>query len=109
MQPPAAYIQQVQLLCVFIAGIVAIWVAFDALRRGKTRGAAIAWGMGVFMVLIVFLPLYLVMRDKTMQATPVKTEAAPCRYCGMAVPANAAYCPHCSRQLLGSESIHRRR
>jgi hypothetical protein len=107
MQPPAAYMQQAQLLGVFIAGCVAIWVVLDATRRGKSRGAALGWGAGVFLMLIVFLPLYLVFRDKTAPTAVEKTEAAACRYCGMAVPANAAYCPHCSKQLQGSESIHR--
>jgi hypothetical protein len=108
MQPPAAYMQQAQWLGVFIAGCVAVWVVLDATRHGKSRGAAFGWGAGVFLLLIVFLPLYLVLRDKAAPATPVKTEAAQCRYCGLAVPANADYCPHCSKQLQGSESIHRR-
>lgn len=106
-QPPAAYISLAQSLGVFIAGCVAIWVVLDAIRHGKSRAAALGWGAGVFLLLIVFLPLYLVLRDKT-QTAPLKTEAAQCRYCGLAVPGNAAYCPHCSKQLQGSESIHRR-
>jgi hypothetical protein len=108
MQPPAAYMQQAQLLGVFIAGCVAVWVVLDATRRGKSRAAALGWGAGVFLMLIVFLPLYFVLRDKTAPVTPTKTEAATCRYCGMGIPANTAYCPHCSMQLQGSESIHRR-
>ena len=106
-QPPAAYMPLAQSLGVFIAGCVALWVVLDAMRHGKSRAVAMSWGAGVFLLLIVFLPLYLVLRDKT-QTAPLQTAAAPCRYCGLAVPANADYCPHCSKQLKGSESIHRR-
>jgi hypothetical protein len=99
--------QQAQWLGVFIAGCVAVWVVLDARKRGKSTGVALGWGMGVFLLLLLFLPLYLVLRDKTV-AAPAKSETASCRYCNMNVPLNAAYCPHCSKQLQGSESIHRR-
>ena len=38
---------------------IAIWVYTDAQRRGMN---AIGWAIGTFLVCIVFLPLYLIMR-----------------------------------------------
>ena len=42
-----------------IAGIIAIWVAMDANKRGMN---GIGWGIGVFLLCIVFLPIYLITR-----------------------------------------------
>lgn len=42
-----------------IAGAVAIWVATDANKRGMN---GILWGIGVFLLCIVFLPIYLIVR-----------------------------------------------
>jgi len=42
-----------------IAGAVAIWVATDANKRGMN---GIGWGIGVFLLCIVFLPIYLIVR-----------------------------------------------
>ena len=51
-----------------IAGIciafgTSIWVYKDAKKRGNTQ--PILWALGVFMLLIIFLPLYLLYRNKT--------------------------------------------
>jgi MFS family permease len=42
-----------------IALLVAVWVATDANKRGMN---GILWGIGVFLVCIVFLPIYLIVR-----------------------------------------------
>jgi zinc-ribbon domain len=39
--------------------VIAIWVASDANKRGMN---GIAWGIGVFLLCIVFLPIYLIVR-----------------------------------------------
>jgi MFS family permease len=48
-----------QLIGILIALVVAILVGQDAEKRGMN---AWAWGIGVFLVLIVFLPLYFILR-----------------------------------------------
>ena len=45
-----------------IAGTAAIAVFFDATKRGDSH--ATAWGAGVFLFLIVALPLYLLRRRR---------------------------------------------
>ena len=42
-----------------IAAAVGIWVATDANKRGMN---GVLWGIGVFLLLIVFLPIYLIVR-----------------------------------------------
>jgi hypothetical protein len=46
-----------------IAGAVAIAVFLDATKRGERH--ATAWGAGVFLLLIVFLPFYLIRRRRS--------------------------------------------
>jgi hypothetical protein len=46
-----------------IAGVAAIAVFLDATKRGDRH--ATAWGAGVFLLLIVFLPLYLIRRRRS--------------------------------------------
>lgn len=53
-----------QLIGVLIALVVAILVGQDATKRGMN---AWAWGIGVFLVLIVFLPLYFILRKPKLE------------------------------------------
>ncbi len=48
-----------QLIGIVIALVVAILVGQDANKRGMN---AWGWGIGVFLLLIVFLPLYFILR-----------------------------------------------
>jgi hypothetical protein len=48
-----------QLIGVIIALVIAILIGKDASKRGMN---AWGWGIGVFLLLIVFLPLYFIMR-----------------------------------------------
>ena len=89
-----------------IAAVVAAWVVYDAMRRGKSSGNALLWGLGVVLLLIVFLPLYLYLRSKEKPAIAAKTDLTLCRYCGMNTAGDPAYCPHCAKQLKGAEEIH---
>lgn len=49
-----------EVLGVIIALVVAICVGQDAEKRGMN---AWGWGIGVFLLMIVFLPLYLITRS----------------------------------------------
>jgi hypothetical protein len=53
-----------QLLGVLIALVVAILVGNDASKRNMN---AWSWGIGVFLLLIIFLPLYFIMRKPKVQ------------------------------------------
>jgi hypothetical protein len=48
----------------FIALLIAAWVFSDAKSRGMEGGSASLWSLGVFLLLIVFLPLWLIIRPK---------------------------------------------
>lgn len=52
------------------------------------------WGFGVFALLIIILPWYLVTRPKRLNRL-----VRMCPGCLASVPLNATRCPHCSRQL----------
>ena len=75
-----------------IAAIIAVWVAMDANKRGMN---GFLWGLGVFLLCIVFLPIYLIVRrGKSPQAAG---GGGPfCPSCGKQISdANAPFCPHC--------------
>ena len=84
-----------QFVGVAIAFIVAFWVYSDAKNRGKTTGKAFLWFLGVFFVLILFLPLWLITRPK------VKL----CTYCGQYYEYGESdvLCPRCGVELKGGE------
>ncbi len=43
---------------------VAVWMYFDAKDRGYRTISAVGWALGIFFLMIVFLPLYLHVRKK---------------------------------------------
>jgi zinc-ribbon domain len=85
-----------------IAIVLAIVVAQDANKRGMS-GAL--WGIGVFLLCIVFLPLYLIMRKPVLMAPPPGYYPPPagpppgtqrvCPACGKYHDGSAQFCPHC--------------
>jgi len=84
---------------------VAIWVFFDSQKRGSTVGRSLLWAAGVFLVLIVFLPLYLAARKKKERAQAAAREASTppalnmCFYCRQAYEGSPSSCPHCGQNL----------
>jgi hypothetical protein len=74
---------QVILLALLVA--VAIWVRQDAIRRGMSAH----WGTGVLALLIVFLPLYFIVRRRT----------AKCTSCGNDVKASLSLCEECEQSI----------
>lgn len=98
-----------QIAGMLIAAIIAMWVILDATRRGKPALSAVGWGVGVFLALILFLPLYLFFRGREsggVAATKASQAATPCRYCGLFFAGDPDYCPHCQKQLKSSTEIH---
>ncbi len=87
------------ILSVLIPLLVAIWVASDAKKRGYPRGAIIGWFIGVWFLLIVFLPLYLILRSRQ-RPTPEESGALKvCPNCGRLLKGNPVFCPYCEERL----------
>ena len=81
-----------------LAAAVAIWVYTDAIKRGCKTLTAIGWMLGVFLLMIVFLPLYLFMRSKQGKQVDILT---PCKYCGKYYENTPLYCPNCGHKVGG--------
>jgi hypothetical protein len=71
---------------------ISCWVWRDAIRRDMNP----RWGIAVGLALIVFLPLYLLIRK------PVK-----CGRCGKEIPASLAMCEECEQLSSNEESVGR--
>jgi hypothetical protein len=57
-----------------IDAAIAIWVATDANKRGMN---GIGWGIGVFLLCIVVLPIYLIVRKPLQTSPPYGYPPAP--------------------------------
>jgi hypothetical protein len=54
-----------EIFSVIIACLVAYWIFKDGENRYPTKSIApLAWAVGTFLLMIVFLPLYLISRPK---------------------------------------------
>jgi hypothetical protein len=88
-----------------ISLIAALWVFYDSQKRGYSVWRGLFWAVGVSLFLIVFLPLYLVVRNKKerLSAREQETQApAPltsCFYCGQGYAGDPKVCPHCGQNL----------
>lgn len=89
----------------FFIMVIALWVFYDSQKRGYSVGRGLLWAVGVFFLLIVFLPFYLVARKKKERAFAREKEArasAPltsCFYCGQDYEGQPRVCPHCGQNL----------
>ncbi len=52
-------------IAMLMAAVVGMWVVSDARSRGKDGMAAVLWGVGVMLAMIVALPLWFLLRPKT--------------------------------------------
>ena len=77
--------------------VVSAWVYSDARSRNSSHPAL--WALGVFALLIVFLPLYLIMRPP--KSNIVVTRSAPnlCPHCGKYYEPPVKFCPNCGNKL----------
>ena len=83
------------LVAVCLGLFCAIWVHGDAKSRGSS--VPLLWAILVFCCLIIFLPLYLIMRPS--RPTFVRMQPLLCPYCGKYYEPPVAFCPNCGRQL----------
>lgn len=91
-------------LVIILNLLVALWVFYDAQKKGFTLGKSLLWAMGVFFLLIIFLPLYLIVRQKKMrwkaeQASPYASTNKICFYCGKPYTGDPERCPNCGQSL----------
>lgn len=93
-------------IALIIPLLIAWWVASDASKRGYNKGAVIAWFLGVWLMLIIFLPLYFILRSKPAGSIisskrPYVSSKGPyvCPYCGNLYHEKASFCPYCGRKL----------
>jgi len=87
------------LILIIIPLLIAWWVAIDARKRGYSKSAALIWFLGVWLALIVFLPLYLIIRPKTPRQGAPEGETRVCPYCGKLYQGRIFYCPYCGQKL----------
>ncbi len=81
-----------------IAAAVAVWVYMDARNKGYKTLPAVGWMLGVFLLMIVFLPLYLFVRAKKVKPIEILTS---CKYCGKHYQGVPLYCPNCGHKVGG--------
>jgi energy-coupling factor transporter transmembrane protein EcfT len=81
-----------------VAAGVAIWVYIDAKKRGYKTLAAVGWMLGIFLLMIVFLPLYLFLRARKVKQVEI---LIPCKYCGKYYEGSPIYCPNCGHKVGG--------
>jgi hypothetical protein len=85
--------------------VIALWVFFDSQKYGYTFSQGLLWAIGVFFILIVFLPLYLSYRNKRKRGTagaaraPISPSSTACFYCGHPYPGDPKTCPNCGQNL----------
>ena len=58
-----------------IAAMVGFWVATDAQKHGMNQ--PVLWGIGTFLLLIVFLPAYFVVRHRHDMRHPMAPPPPP--------------------------------
>lgn len=90
-----------------IAAVIAAFVASDAAKRGMSP---VGWFFGVFLLLIVFLPLYIIVRRPLLpqyqpQLPPqyiIRAEGSLrfCSACGAPNAIVGSFCSHCGRRLV---------
>jgi len=87
-----------------IALLIAIWVAQDANKRGMN---GVLWAIGVFLVCIIFLPIYLIVRKPLLSQQPYgyPPPGPPqppqaghfCSNCGAPVQPGVRFCGNCGK------------
>ncbi len=107
------------LIVIIIPLTIAWWVATDARKRGYSKSASLTWFLGVWLALIIFLPLYLILRPNTLRqrdsypSDPRQSDSHPsdsyqselreetrvCPYCEKLYQGEISYCPYCGQRL----------
>lgn len=90
------------LVGLFINLWISSWVYSDAKSRGKSVGVALFWFVATFLLLIVFLPLWLIMRPTPTMNNNLNLWGKPklCADCGKYYDNNPSFCPNCGMKLV---------
>ena len=88
-----------ELLALVILLITSAWVFSDAKARGKSGGSAFMWSLGTFLLLIIFLPLWLIVRPKLSSELTVIAKPKLCVHCGKYYEGIPSFCPNCGESL----------
>lgn len=84
---------------IIIAYLVAVWVFEDSKKRYPQRKIiSWAWAIGTFLFMIVFLPLYLILRPKKDEEE--KSKELPQEY---DQSESSIFCTKCGNKLNGSD------
>lgn len=78
---------------IFIAFLVSIFVYKDA--KSRNSSSPVLWAVSVFAFLIIFLPLYLIMRPSKPDTILTKKAPQLCPHCGKYFEPPVTFCPHC--------------
>ncbi len=83
------------------AFLIGAWVYNDAKKRGLTKFKSGLWWFSVFMALIIFLPLWFLLRPKNNPITVEKTENPwhLCMHCQRYIQGTPDECPKCGGTL----------
>jgi len=88
------------LISILIPFFIALWVAMDAKKRGYDQFKVFLWFLGVWLILIVFLPLYFILRSRIPPSKKgTSRETHVCPYCGRLYKGNFSVCPYCGSKL----------
>lgn len=71
---------------------VGAWVYVDAKKNGYRIPVAIGWFIGVSWLLLVFLPVYFIIKARRARQPEILTS---CEFCKKHYSGNPNYCPHC--------------
>jgi hypothetical protein len=82
------------LIYLAIAAICGVLVGNDAQKRGMSQW----WAIFVFLVFIIGLPMYVIMRKPLISGCNENT-TKKCPFCAEIIQAEAIKCKHCSSEL----------
>jgi hypothetical protein len=86
----------------FIAAIAGILVGQDAAKRGMSPWG---WGLFVFLILIIGLPVYLIVKkpylnqNVVISTTTSSASLKKCPYCAELIQSEAIKCKYCKSDL----------
>ena len=93
------------IVSMYLIAFISWKVQNDALKRGYSNITASFWSLGVFFLSPIMLPLYILLRDKSVPAEPELDEVEQarrrlfitCPHCGEENPPELTRCQKCER------------